>query len=378
MGDEGIKNNAPLTKKEKAQIAGRDVAEGATKGIANYYGGPTAGKVADMALQTKVGQKVLDRASKKINRNPLARNVLAKNQEKISSAKPIVNSMMGGMSKNSQIGIENNNTSSNVDEGYNEQKNSSLLGNNNSSYRGEGTANGIWNKLPIKTKLTLLGIGISVCSLIIFIVILITPLMELGIIDISDIGSSIGGSGNISGGTITNDYTSIPNSTSYWWPVGGSTSNIGGVNFANSLPYNLTITSNFGIRKHPITGKIKQHSGIDIVGGINIIAVADGKVIYPGNSDEMSCPTSNTLDDCGDGYGNYVMIRHNDGNVTLYAHLYENSITVRAGDTVKQGQLIAKMGSSGNSTGTHLHFEVRVNNTRVEPLNYISTNNPRP
>ena len=58
-------------------------------------------------------------------------------------------------------------------------------------------------------------------------------------------------------------------------------------------------------------------------------------------------------------YGNYVIIQHTDGNYTLYGHLYQNSITVVAGDSVRQGQVIGKMGSSGQSTGPHLHFEVR-------------------
>ena len=72
------------------------------------------------------------------------------------------------------------------------------------------------------------------------------------------------------------------------------------------------------------------------------------------------------------------MIQHADGNISLYAHLYENSITVSAGDQVGQGQVIGKMGSSGRSTGTHLHFEIRKNGQRVDGLNYVSEENPRP
>ena len=65
------------------------------------------------------------------------------------------------------------------------------------------------------------------------------------------------------------------------------------------------------------------------------------------------------------------MIQHADGNISLYAHLYENSITVSAGDQVGQGQVIGKMGSSGRSTGTHLHFEIRVNGIAQNPQNYV-------
>lgn len=241
--------------------------------------------------------------------------------------------------------------------------------------KGSGVVKGIWKKLPLKAKLIIIGICAAVLLTIIFIVVLITPLMSLGIIDIEGIGSS---GGNISSGTTSEDFTTISDSTSYWWPVGGSSTNIGGVTFASEIPSGIRITSKFGMRKHPITGKMKLHSGVDIVGGSNIIAVTDGEVIYPSNKDKTNCASGTGLSDCGGGYGNYVMIRHGDGNVTLYAHLYENSITVRSGDTVKKGQVIAKMGSSGNSTGTHLHFEVRVNKTRVEPLNYISIDNPRP
>lgn len=301
-------------------------------------------------------------------KKPTNNNILANNNlSRIKHHRLSMNSLLGGST------IENENSTDVIDDSIYEDGINDI-----GDIKGDGTVEGLFKRLPIKVKLILLGIGISVCSIIIFLIILITPLMELGIIDIESTGGNLSGG---SGGTVsppTNNYTPITGSTSYWWPVGGNTSNIGGVTFASEPPSKITITSKFGMRKHPITGKMKKHSGVDIVGGSNIIAVTDGEVIYPSNSDKMNCPTSNSLDDCGGGYGNYVMIRHGDGNVTLYAHLYENSITVRSGDLVKQGQVIAKMGSSGNSTGTHLHFEVRVNNTRVEPLNYINANNPRP
>lgn len=175
-------------------------------------------------------------------------------------------------------------------------------------------------------------------------------------------------------------------STSYWWPVGSAeTNNVDGIIFANGDPQVTYITSNFGYRKDPLGRGRKFHSGVDIAGGkegeVNIIAAKDGVVVYPTAKAKTDCPSSHSLSSCGGGYGNYVIIQHGDGNYTLYAHLYHNSITVKAGDSVKQGQVIGKMGSSGNSTGNHLHFEVREGSNSgsatVDPLNYISADNPR-
>ena len=125
------------------------------------------------------------------------------------------------------------------------------------------------------------------------------------------------------------------------------------------------ITSPYGSRLHPIQGVIKNHDGIDIGGstGDPIYATADGIVIYS---------QFNT-----GGYGNMVMIDHglnSDGVkiVTLYAH--GNKLLKNVGDTVKQGDIIMEMGSTGNSTGPHVHFEVRENGTHVDPKNYLSAN----
>ncbi len=96
------------------------------------------------------------------------------------------------------------------------------------------------------------------------------------------------------------------------------------------------------------------------------------------------------MDQYGDGYigfggsstasyGNFVKIQHSDGTYTLYAHMLKGTIRVSVGDTVEQGQVIGQMGTSGNSSGVHLHFEVRdANNNRLNPLNYINADNPRP
>ena len=176
-------------------------------------------------------------------------------------------------------------------------------------------------------------------------------------------------------------------SNSYWWPIGSvETNEVSGKIFAKGTPETVFVSSPFGVRADPFGGSdTKDHRGVDISGGslsnTNIIAAKDGIVVYPTEGSSVSCPSGNTQSNCGGGYGNYVIIQHSDGNYTLYGHLYENSILVKSGDKVEQGQVIAKMGSSGNSTGAHLHFEVREgNNSRdntVNPLNYISAENPR-
>lgn len=125
------------------------------------------------------------------------------------------------------------------------------------------------------------------------------------------------------------------------------------------------ITSPYGSRLHPIQGVIKNHDGIDIGGntGDPVYAAADGIVIYS---------TFNT-----GGYGNMVMIDHGLNEegvkiVTLYAH--GNKLLKNVGDTVKQGDIVMEMGSTGNSTGPHVHFEVRENGTHVDPKNFLSAN----
>lgn len=234
-------------------------------------------------------------------------------------------------------------------------------------------------KMSFRTKLLLGGIGGSFALMIIFIVVIIATLMVLGIIDVEGLNSSSSGLA----------YSDISSSNSFWWPIGSAeTETDGGVLFARGDPVESTISSYFGPRDDPMgSGATYDHGALDIsapgydFNQVNIIAAKDGKVIYPYADSVTNCGTS-TKDsgdhDCGEGYGNYVMIEHDDGTVTLYGHMYANSITVKAGDTVKQGQVIGKMGSSGNSTGMHLHFEVRVNSERVDPLNYVDIDNPRP
>lgn len=117
------------------------------------------------------------------------------------------------------------------------------------------------------------------------------------------------------------------------------------------------ITSSYGYRLHPIQGIYKYHAGIDIGNagyGAPVLAAADGVVIYAG---QMS------------GYGNCVMISHGDNIVTLYGH--GQTILTELGKEVKQGEVIMAVGSTGNSTGPHLHFEVRYEGKAVDPLPYL-------
>ncbi len=140
-------------------------------------------------------------------------------------------------------------------------------------------------------------------------------------------GSSGGGSANASG--------------SFLWPVA-------------SYVY---VSSRFGLRVHPITGKTKSHTGIDI-------ASNQGTAVYASDGGTV------TLAGWNGGYGNCIMIDHGNGYVTLYGHL--SSISVSVGQTVSQGATIGAVGSTGNSTGPHLHFEVLKNGTRIDPEQFFS------
>lgn len=117
------------------------------------------------------------------------------------------------------------------------------------------------------------------------------------------------------------------------------------------------LTSSFGWRTHPITGRRTLHKGIDIAApmGAPIMAAADGVVSDRG---------------WDEGYGNYVELKHADGSMTFYAHT--RTILVSKGQVVKQGQAIAEVGSTGRSTGPHLHFEVQPDrNTATDPIAYL-------
>lgn len=121
-------------------------------------------------------------------------------------------------------------------------------------------------------------------------------------------------------------------------------------------PGYTTVTSGYGWRTHPILGTRKMHTGIDIRApeGARIVAVASGEVIFSGDRG---------------GYGNCIMIDHGNGLVSVYAH--QSSLVVSEGARVRKGQKIGEVGSTGLSTGPHLHFEIRVNGDPRNPLNYL-------
>lgn len=123
------------------------------------------------------------------------------------------------------------------------------------------------------------------------------------------------------------------------------------------VPGYSRISSPYGYRIHPIFNTKKMHTGIDIPAptGTPTVSIDSGKVIFAGIKG---------------GYGKTVMIQHDDGKVTLYAH--NSELTVSVGQRVQKGQVIAKIGSTGNSTGPHLHFEVRINGKHVNPVPFIS------
>ncbi len=124
------------------------------------------------------------------------------------------------------------------------------------------------------------------------------------------------------------------------------------------VPGYTRITSEYKMRVHPITGVYKLHTGVDISApmGANFIAANDGVVIRA----EMN-----------GAYGNMVVVDHGGGISTLYAHGSE--ILVQVGQTVKRGDAVLKVGSTGYSTGAHAHFEVRINGVTTNPLPYITT-----
>lgn len=126
------------------------------------------------------------------------------------------------------------------------------------------------------------------------------------------------------------------------------------------LPQSYTITSLFGYREDPFTGEISYHGGTDIAapGGTPILAAADGTVSI-----------ANGTDSWGGSYGYHVKIGHADSFETLYAHC--SSICVTEGQQVKQGEVIAYVGTTGSSTGNHLHFEVRQDGERVNALGFF-------
>lgn len=132
---------------------------------------------------------------------------------------------------------------------------------------------------------------------------------------------------------------------------GGSTVGTGNLVWPSYCTY---ITSRQGPRVHPITGEYKNHGGTDI-------GASYGSAIYAADSGKVV----SSSDGWNGGWGNYVMIDHGNGMQTLYAHMSSRAVSV--GQTVKRGQTIGYVGSTGMSTGPHLHFEMYVNGSRIDP-----------
>lgn len=153
----------------------------------------------------------------------------------------------------------------------------------------------------------------------------------------------------------------------YWWPIGSSeTNNKDGILYASDSPEDTIIVDGYN-----------YIGGLNGSGVTNIIASKSGLVIYPINKEQIYYENNDKFNK----YGNYVIIKHDDGNYTLYSHLSYDSITVMAGEYVEQGQVIGKMGKSGNAMDVYLEFEIRVgenlSRNKVNIYDYVNKNCPR-
>jgi len=130
-----------------------------------------------------------------------------------------------------------------------------------------------------------------------------------------------------------------------------------GIPVLTPVPKRLSkITSSFGVRIHPTLGRPIKHNGVDFGSGrgAEVYAASSGKVV---------------LAQYNGAYGNYIIIEHTDGTSSVYAHL--DKITITKGSPVKKGQIIGYTGSTGRSTGPHLHYEVRIKGIPVDPKGYL-------
>lgn len=155
--------------------------------------------------------------------------------------------------------------------------------------------------------------------------------------------SSASGSSGSSSSSGSQSSQTTASASGFFWPIASS----------------HRVTSPFGWRTHPITGRRNLHGGIDIAApnGTPIMASKAGVVV---------------ISQYGSSYGNYVVISHPDGTRTLYAHMSQRNVS--AGDTVRQGQTVGLVGSTGSSTGNHLHFETWTgssSSSRVNPMQFF-------
>ena len=190
-------------------------------------------------------------------------------------------------------------------------------------------------------------------------------------------------------GIVDDEEIEIVSSNTYWWPIGSDeVVEKDGVLYAVGAPRTVNTSNGFGCTAENAWRTDGCHGGLDMGDGsapgiVNVIASKDGVVVYPTAEYQKQFEDHGFYGNTeGGGYGNYVVILHADGIYTVYGHLAKDSITVMAGETVKQGQVIAKMGHSGSSTGPHLHFTVGIGGIGranvVDPLDYIDPENPRP
>lgn len=177
----------------------------------------------------------------------------------------------------------------------------------------------------------LLVTAIAVCVATVTLVLAVPAMIITSFLGIS----------SISGGPVSSGNTVIENSSGI---------------LAHPCPAYTKVTSEFENRINPLTGKAELHGGIDLAApeGTPIYAAAGGIV---------------TVSGWHNSYGNYVMVDHGNGMVTLYGHMRNQAVV--ATQSVIQGQCIGYVGSTGDSTGNHVHFEVRVNGKRENPRNYL-------
>lgn len=167
-------------------------------------------------------------------------------------------------------------------------------------------------------------------------------------------------------------FYNITENDAYWWPI-GSKEVTQSPNIYGGTPSTTYISSDYNVDRGTY-----NHGGVDIAANCNeniVIATKSGTITAVNDS----CDNNGFYgSDCGGGFGNYVYVDHGNGIESIYAHLYPNSVSVEEGQTVTQGQKLGTMGNSGSSTGCHLHFEMRVNGSKVNPHDYVDAENSRP
>ena len=316
--------------------------------------------------------------SNKYNRNLITVNGLKKEaKDKLLNKFPTrKNNINNNVRSNENASNNNSNNSNTVSENnsYDAEDDNDLL----DDMRKKGISKLI-KGVPLKTKIIIIAIFASIFMFFILFIILFTPLSMLLLFDDSDADDVVNGS-NLS-------YVDTNSSENYWWPIGGSViETLDGVEFSTGNPTATYISSDFNPDR-VIYGKKSPHYAIDIASSGKtdyVIAAVGGQVVKVNdrcsNNGQFLDGNEST---CGGGYGNYIKIKKPNSNIYfVYAHLYPRSIKVKEGDIVKQGQYIAIMGNSGNTTGTHLHFQINDgcagSDCAKNPLLYLNLGNYRP